>query len=76
MSTIVEVKGTGECNLPDFIRKEEALQNFKPSLGYGYHQFTKKEFISPNTEVVLKRKVCSSYYKMTCMMQYVYQLKE
>ena len=57
MSTIVEVKGTEKCNLPDFIRKEAALQNFKPSLGYGYHQFTKPELISPNTEVVLKKKV-------------------
>ena len=60
MSTIVEVKGSEGCNLPDFIRKEAALRNFKPSLGYGYHQFTKKEFVSSNTEVVLKKKVYST----------------
>lgn len=57
MSMIFKVKGTEECGLPDLISKEAALQNFKPSMGHGYHQFTKKEFISPNTEVVLKKKV-------------------
>ena len=27
------------------------------SLGYGYHEFVKPEFISPNTKVVLEDKV-------------------
>ena len=27
------------------------------SLGYGYHEFVKSEFISPNTKVVLEDKV-------------------
>ena len=48
---------SAECRLVDFVKCIEVLNAFEPKLGYGFYQFTEKEMISYNDQVLLRDKV-------------------
>ena len=46
---------SSDCKIVDFMN--EKVRDYKPTEGHGYYQFTKKEHIPPDAEVVLMDKV-------------------
>ena len=49
---------SNDCKIVEFMR--EKVQDYKPTQGHGYYQFTKKEHIPPDAKVVLMDKVNNS----------------
>ena len=45
-----------KCTMAEFGR--DHIPGFKPEFGYGYYEFTQKEFYKPHKKVILIHKVC------------------
>ena len=59
-STCTPYDVTEECVVVEFARKHK--MSYKPTSGCGYFEFTKPEYISPDTNIILLHKVHQHYY--------------
>ena len=47
-----------QCKMAEFGRRH--IPGFKPELGYGYYEFTQKEFFKPHKKVILVHRVSAT----------------